>query len=436
VILFRAGEIHLVGNEWTPDAHILSNVRTRRGEEIASDTLVEDINWLNLNPYRNITVLFEPGRKFGESNLTLRSREVRPWGVYAGYANSGTKGTDRNRIFVGVNTANIPRLDHQLSYQLTTSPNFWSEDGDILGGAEDADYVSHSGVYFVPLPWRHKLTLQASLVDTKQSLQAPFSQDSKALQTYAEYAIPLRIHGEFQVEIYGGGAYKRQKTDLFFDDLPANSTEIEIGQAVTGVRASVTDRLGALNLDIRGVFSPGDAFDHNTDAAFVAASGNPDARARYAYFYGSVHRVTQLLASPAITLDTRALFQTTGDALPEIEQLAIGGSQTVRGYSELEVAGERGFVVSNELRFPAFSFLASGRLGLTDRAQLFVFYDYGRVHQVFEDKTFRLAAAGVGLDYRLGDKFAVSLSYGQALRDALLTKEGDQRVHAKATVRY
>jgi len=435
VTQFRIGEIKTVGNLWTSDDYILRNIQLSPGDEIASDKLVEDTNWLNLNPYRNLTAVFEPGRKPGETNLTLRSRETRPWSVYAGYANSGTPSTDRNRTILGFNVANVLMTDSQLAYQLTTSPNVWYGGGDIFGGAGKPDYLSQSATYFIPLPWRHKVNLQASNVKTNATLTAPFTQSNETTQVYGEYAVPVSSSGPLRVEIYGGIDLKNQKTDVFFAGATARKTTLNIVQGVIGTRAQVTHRLGVAGFDVRGIFSPGGVVGNNNDAAFAAASTNPNASSSYSYFYGKFNQVTPVFGT-GFALQTNLTLQLSGKALPGIEQLTLGGAATVRGYNELEVSGDKGVIFSNELRTPPFKILSRGSSRIEDQAVLYGFLDYGYARDRFAGVTHQLAGVGVGVDYSLNNYLQMSLSYGNALKNSIRTEKGEQRGNINVTFKY
>lgn len=431
---FRIGSIETQGNRWTSDDYVRRNIRLSTGDEIASDKLVEDANWLNLNPYRNLVVVFEPGRKPGETNLTLRSREVKPWTVYGGYANSGTPATDKNRIIAGFNIANLPMIDHQFAYQLTTSPNVWQGGGKLSGNSK-LDYLSHAATYFVPLSWRHKLNFQGSYVESNSVLNSPFTQANKTIQAYGEYAIPLATSGAFRLEIYGAADFKHQKTDLFFSGALARATTLNIAQGVLGARGRIAHELGVASFDVRGVISPGDIVDHNNDAAFVAASTNPDAHSNYNYFYGKLNQVTPI-AKTGFLVQSNVTVQLSDKALLGIEQLAMGGASTVRGYSELEVSGDQGVIFSNELRAPAFQVLGKSKKGIEDRAVLFGFVDYGFAKDRFSGTTSRPASIGAGLDYSLNNYLQASVSYGHALKNTVRTNSGDHRGHFNFTLRY
>lgn len=432
--VFTLGSISAEGNERTSDDHILGTVRLEPGDVVDSGTLLEDLNWLNQNPYRNVAAVFEPGRKAGETDLTLRSREVKPWQVYAGYQNSGVESTDRDRIFVGFNTAGIPFTDHLLSYQLTASPDFWWDDGPF-GDAGHGQYESHSLSYFVPLPWRHKLTLQASYIDSNATLATPFTQQSESVQAYVDYAVPLREQGNLRYDAYGLVEWKQQNTSVDFAGISVRNTTLGVAQLGGGVRGSLRDDLGVTGFDLRVVVSPGGLVGHNDDSDFVASTGNPDADATYAYLFGSVRRITPIDIIDS-DLSTALRFQVGSDDLAGLEQFSAGGADTVRGYEALEVSGSQGLVFSNELRFPSLSPLADASTGVTDDLTPLAFIDTAYVNDDFSRTDEVLLGAGIGADYSIDRFFSVGVYLGVAVLETRTTDSGDMRGHITATIRY
>lgn len=453
VLPFQVGKKRAEGNIWTPDDHLLKTVRSASGEEIASDELIEDINWLNLNPYRKLGVVFEPGAKPGTTDIIIRSDEQKPWSVYAGYRNSGSRKDDLDRLFAGFNIANIPFLDDQLSYQLTASPTV-IESGDIFDLEGTKGFLSHSLSYFAPLTypngWRHKLQLEAGYIQSFNDLTSPFTQFNRTLQLYGEYAIPLNSRSSIIREFYGAIDFKQQQNDTFFANIPVSETTLDIVQFVAGVRGNFTTPLGWSkagagnknqarrtrgqgSFDLRFVVSPGGLGSRNSDAAFAAASGDADASASYVYLYGSVNHVTPLPRK--FSWDTEIAFQLSNEALPSLEQFSYGGYNSVRGYLTNEASGDNGIMLRNDLVFPGFELLgASGKVN--DWLTPYAFVDVGHSTDRFAGTTSNLASIGLGLDYQLQSNLSATLTYSHILRDGTETEAGDSTIFGSVTSRF
>lgn len=435
VLSFVAGDIALDTEGNAQEEHIRNNVSQQAGEEIDTDQMLEDLNWLNQNPFRNTTVVFEPGQKAGETNLTLRTRQQRPWSIYTGYANSGQNSSDTNRLFAGFTAAGIPFIDHVISYQFTASPDLFNNDARPGSGSSRPSYMSHSGVYTIPLPWRHRATFQANYTSTNSVLTSPFTQLGVTSQIYGEYVIPVQVTGPLKFEVYGGAEYKRQDTDLFFAGTNVLSTGIDIFQIVGGARGLITDAWGTTGYDFRAVHSPGNITSRNTVAAFIPASGNPGSQVNYTYFYGSLNRVQQLFDSRT-ALSARAAFQWSEDFLPGPEKFSAGGAASVRGYDTQEASGDKGVYGSLELRAPATALIANLISRIQDSFVVYGFFDTGYVRDSFLNRNLTLAGIGAGIDYTANNNVTVNLSWGHALRAGLTTAKNDDQFYINAIIRY
>jgi len=435
VVEFRRGRLSTEGNLWTPEGFLRRNIRIKKGGLIKSDVLSQDLDWLNRNPFRGVNAIFQPGKRTGDSDLRLRVKERKPWQVYAGYSNTGTQATDRNRFYLGANITNIPIIDHQLGYKFTTSSDFWNAPDDALGSNSNLSYVSHAATYKIPLPWRHNLHLQGSYVTTKSDLVTPFTQETSSSQLALGYAVPLWLPKGVRAEFSAGFEYKRQVVELYFDGTQANKTQLDILQFNAGAMASWSDSLGQSSVDLRLVVSPGGLTSDNSSPAFVAATGDPSADPRYTYFYGHLKRRTKLPAQ--FFWMTDLVIQVANRSLPGIEHLALGGKATARGYEELEASGDNGVILSNELHFGGGKLLGEIKgFGFTDRISPYAFLDFGFVEDRFNTESQSFLSTGVGASYGLTQHFFVSADLGVALRDGASTQKGDKRFQIQMTASY
>jgi hemolysin activation/secretion protein len=122
--------------------------------------------------------------------------------------------------------------------------------------------------------------------------------------------------------------------------------------------------------------------------------------------------------------------QYTPYALVSNEQLAIGGFDTVRGYTEAAALGDRGWDASFELRS---NFFAKALRLPESLVHGFVFFDYGRVSVVDPlpkqvDKA-ELASYGVGIRLLPWHGISADLEYARAAKDSTTTKKDAQRAH-------
>jgi len=427
------------GNERTSDSYILGTVRARRGEPVDSEQLLDDINWLNQNPFRNSVVVFEPGTKPGTTDLAIRTTEGKPWRVYTGASYNGVPQGDDTRLFAGINFANPFLPEHQIGYQLTVSPDAFAS-GNLFELGQDLGYVSHAGSYFAPIDYgngvRHKLRLDATYVQSGDELTAPFTQSSDTLSVYGDYATSLSAIDGVEAETYGGVDFKQQKSNVFFGGVLSTSTTLNILQVVGGIRGSYGEQSptgGVRNsFDLRLVYSPGDLLANNDDAAFVAASGDPDAHASYVYAYGEITHTTAL--SSALVARTKAAVQGSPQILPGVEQIALGGKNSVRGYATNELTGEVGAFAQNELRWVTLDL--SGDSAGQVAAQPFSFLDIGSAYDIGNDTTQNLLSAGLGIDLAAGRNLTASVAGAVSLVAGPKTRAYAPSVYADVTASF
>jgi hemolysin activation/secretion protein len=142
--------------------------------------------------------------------------------------------------------------------------------------------------------------------------------------------------------------------------------------------------------------------DDIPDGRFVAWLG----QFQWAHLFSERFLRTQLLI--------RADVQVANDPLLSLEQFAVGGLATVRGYRENQLVRDNGVVASVELRIPVLS----DRLG-PHSIEFVPFVDFGRSWNVDETPSKRtLGSIGLGLRYAFNDWFRAEAYWGGRLNSA------------------
>jgi len=114
----------------------------------------------------------------------------------------------------------------------------------------------------------------------------------------------------------------------------------------------------------------------------------------------------------------RVSGQWTGESLLALEQLSVGGFNTVRGYLENQLVRDRGISSSVEVRVPVL-FQKSGAAMLS----LAPFFDFGggwNLHQSAGPST--ISSAGVGLVFNLDRHISAEIYWGGRFRDVNIPK--------------
>lgn len=423
----RFGQVRVEGEKWFSAALIAGAIRLQSGEIIAGRSLLEDLAWINRNPFRQVDLVFTRSPNPGETDLVLRANDRLPLRLSAGYDDSGNALTGFDRVLAGVYWGNAFGLDHELGYQLSASPDF-------------RKLVAHSGSYTIPLPaWRHAFTVSGSYAESRPDLAGGFfTLKGRTWQVGARDRIPLPAFGTFTQELSAGIDFKRSNNNLAFGGMQVFAQENDIAQAVATYTLGRSDRFGATSASLTATGSPGGLSAGNHTRVFRAARSF--ARADYAYVRLEVERTTKLPAG--FSWLVRGTGQLATANLLASEQLGFGGADSLRGYEDHEANGDDGFIFVNELHARTGS--VSPHLGLTkatDRFDPLVFWDYGiaRSHTPLPGETtqIEMSSVGVGLHYNLSTWFSLRAAYGWQLKDSGVSDgRRHSRGHVSATLAY
>lgn len=420
VLQARLGEVKVKGNKYFSDKVLTAQIRTAPGALLTSKKILDDLNWLNQNPFRRVGLVYARGEEVGTTDLVLQVEDRRPLRFYVGYDDSGNDATGNNRYSAGVNWGNAFGLDHQLNYQFTTT--------------DDLDtFYAHSASYVVPLPWRHTLTTYATYANsTAEVIAGTLNADGESYSTGVRYAVPLPSTPKLTHQLFFGYDYKFSSNSLILlpsSHAPANKTEVS--QFNIGYAANLRDSFGATTLTATGFYSPGDMTPHNHTADFSKANAGA---ADYSYGNLTIERVTLLPAD--FSLVAKITGQLSSDNLLVSEQLGAGGYATVRGYDERVANAEEGILASVELHTPSIHVFGN------DQLQFLGFWDGAQLYRHEDDPTlgatnsYSLSSAGVGLRYAFSTYMSVRLDYGWQMKDSAVGSFGDSRGHVGVVLSY
>ena len=266
VIVFKVADIKVTGA--AAESYQPSRIRLVPGQEIDARKLETDLDWANRNPFRQVEAVFGPGKDLGLTDVNIQVTDRKPWQVYAGYANSGTRLTDRNRYYVGASGA--PSADVFASYQLTGSGNFWADDG-VFSRVDEAKYVSQAGRLLTPLGLRTSLEVVGDHVLTNERpnnlfrIKTQTSQASAIVRTALSDLLPSAVG-----DLLGGVELKHQLRTTIFDGTPVAEGSADVAQLVVGWNGRWSDNLGTNTLDVRFKSNPGGILPGNNSLAWSA----------------------------------------------------------------------------------------------------------------------------------------------------------------------
>ncbi|HEX9079839.1 MAG TPA: ShlB/FhaC/HecB family hemolysin secretion/activation protein, partial [Desulfuromonadaceae bacterium] len=129
--------------------------------------------------------------------------------------------------------------------------------------------------------------------------------------------------------------------------------------------------------------------------------------------------------------------QYTDDFLVPGEQFGLGGADSVRGFTERELASDCGFAGNVEIYTPNIAPL----LNISEtQVRLLGFYDTGAVFPAAGAPAgtpeYAIASVGTGIRLAWSSNFSFALDWGYVLRSDGITKEGDSAIHFKTMLMY
>jgi hemolysin activation/secretion protein len=426
VIVFRVAAIKVTGA--APETYPQSRIRLVPGQEIDARKLETDLDWVNRNPFRQVEAVFGPGKDLGMTDVNIQVTDRKPWQAYAGYANSGTLLTDRNRYYIGASGA--PSADVFVSYQLTGSANFWADDG-LFNRPDEAKYVSHAGRLLTPLGLRTSLEVVGDHVLTNERpnhlfrIKTQTSQASAIVRTALSDLLPSTTG-----DLLGGVELKHQLRTTIFDGTPVAQGSADVAQLVVGWNGRWSDNLGANTLDVRFKSNPGGILSGNSSEAWNAFTNGRMTDVQTNLVTLEFGRLTPLPKGLSLKSEVSALVSSR--PLPDTERIGLGGIHAVRGYVVEDGAVDQALILRNSLyvSMPSMPSWMPGTLAP------FLLADVGWGRDLFSRSDSTLSSVGAGLDFAAGSNFNAKLLAARAMTDALHTPAGSWRVSVQASVSY
>ncbi len=336
VLVAKLGSVKAEGAKYFSNEKIASQFRTKPGEEIRSERVNEDLQWMNQNPFYSTSLLYEPGQKLGETDVVLLTQDRFPLRVYGGYENVGDPITGTPRFLAGLNWGNAFGVGHQFNYLFITETH-------------PKNWYANMASYLIPLPWRDLFMVYGSYTLTEPSVGADLGLQGKGWQVCGKYST-LFTYSICEFEAYIGYEFKRTNNFLTFGVAPVFNNYIDISQFVLGLDAQMEYEAGNTSAEIKFYLSPGNMTAFNRTAYFLTER----AGSKCNYIYGRFN-LEQILKLPlGMTWAFNSMIQGSSAKLLPSEEMIFGGYYTVRGYDEFEVLSDNGVLIKNEIRSRPF----------------------------------------------------------------------------------
>lgn len=415
VIESKVGKLTVSGNRHARTDRIKRWIRLQPGQTINEANLLRDITWINMNPFRSASIFFIPGEKTGTTDVNVRVIDRKPWRLYGGGDNSGSKHTGRARWFTGFNLENAFFPENLFSFQYTTSADFHK-------------FNSYTIQYVAPFSWRHTLSVFAGYALVRPDMVGFTQSLGRSYQASGRYEIPLwGTYPSLPQQLTLGFDFKGTNNNLIFgeDNLErVRHTLVNLTQFVFGYHLNFERWRQKIALGPEVLWSPGQLVPHESLSDYESL--NPHATPHYLYgrfFYTHNAPLPQrwsCFGQLRLQLSTQSLISS--------EQFGFGGYNTVRGYPERVVNGDNGVCINVEVRTPPVPFLSYFYSKIPrDSFFALVFYDYGHAwdHKQIPGLPLKqtLSSFGAGIRYNLSSYLNARLDIGYPLHKVQSVQE-------------
>ncbi len=402
-------EIEITGNRRLNSNYLRSRLERATRRPLNRDRLLEALQLLQLDPLiATISAELQAGSRPENSRLEVRVKEADTFSgeVFADNNRSPSVGSFRRGV--RINQANLLGLGDglEVSYANTDGSN------------------EFNGSYTVPVNARNGTIAFAASAASTDIIEEPFDRvqiEGKSRTYELSYRQPIVEKPDRTLAL--GLSFSRQESDTFLggERFALSAGANERGETrVSAVRffQEYVQRSSNQVFAARSQFSLGTKF---LDA--TANDSGPDSR--FLAWRGQAQYVR--LLAPETLLIVRSDIQLADRPLLSLEQIGIGGVQSVRGYRQDLLLTDSGAIASTEVRIPVWRVpQVEGLL------QVAPFIDFGVGWNHSGEKpnpdSDKLLGAGLGLVWQMGDRLNVRLDYGIPLINA---RSGDRTLQEK-----
>ncbi|MBX7066715.1 MAG: hypothetical protein K1X28_05745 [Parachlamydiales bacterium] len=409
VIVSRVDQCQVSGNKWFFNSYYSNKFSLSKNDPLNTKDLLNDIAWLNRNPFQNATAIFSPGETPETTDVTIMPNDRFPVRIYTGADNTGNDSTQNTRIWAGCNWGYAFFLNQVLSYQYTTSidcKSFWA----------------HTFNYTMLFPWKNALVLYGGFSGVRPKFD-DFGGTGNSYQGSLRYQIPFKpLYTTFYQELTAGFDFKRTNNNINFVPQPAIEVivnQVNLFQLVAQYTFGMQWGKNQLTFMIESYGSPGQWLPDQQNSRYNALSFG----SKNAYLYGK-GSLSYLQYYRDFSFYWFLRGQGSSANLLPSEELGIGGYDTVRGYEERAINAANGVIFNFEIRSPQFPIFYH-KPGQKDQTMLLVFFDYGGGNYTQKvpgvKNWLQIYSVGPGLRYHLKDYISLRFDWGFQLKTAPYT---------------
>lgn len=395
-------DVTFKGQNWYREAFLQSYIDSftvgENGELVTDASLERRMLLLNDLPGLQARATLVPGERFGTTSIDIEITE-KLFGAFLGYSNSGTEDTGENRVDVGVEINNPLTLGDQLSLRSIQST--------------DNLFRYERIAYSMPIGY-DGLKLGVSALNTDYKLGGVFeSLDISGRVRSHDVTLSYPFTRTRSKNIIGALQYRKTTTKQFVFDLPFSESSLPLTTASVYYNRIADDSSAtAINIAYSTNF-----WYHGDEDRQERVSSKLDAD--LTYLTGATRNWDFFFRGQGVY---------SSSALPDTEKFSLGGSESVRGYPSSQVRGDKGYLVTMEMRRQWRIASVPGYFS--------AFVDTGGVNNKGFDGYDRISSAGVGVTVFAGNYGRMKVEYAKPLSDEDARDDKSDRVWFSMSLSY
>jgi hemolysin activation/secretion protein len=407
VIEGTLSRINVEGNYWFRSSYFTSRLQRDAGPPVNVNALQQRLQLFQTDPrIERINAALQPGETRGESVLNVRVAERRPIKAWLEYNNFSAPGVGSNRVLGTIVDESLLGFGDRVSVQYGQS---FGVDSNAHGSGINPNLNVNYVIPFTPYD-------TTFAVDYRRTDFTVIDSNVKALDINGKFELigfTLRqpvirtLSQEFALALSG-------QSESFRTSLLGNPFEFQAG-STNGLSQVSALRFAQeyVHRTQDQVISGLSRMSFGLPVLGATVNSGPDQATGEFFSWLGQTQLVRRLNPTRVTLLARADLQLANKHLFLMEQMAVGGRYSVRGYREFTQLGDNVFLGSLETRIPVYTSAVGEEL-----LYLVPFFDYGRAwntNTVVDPTPDWLGSLGVGTIWNFwrGSRFEVY--WGQRL---------------------
>ncbi len=424
--------MNVEGNYWFRSSYFTSRLQGDAGPPVNVHALQERLRLFQTDKrIERINAELRPGERRGESALSIRVAERRPIKAWLEYNNFATPGVGSNRVMGTIEDQNLLGFGDTLRVQYGQS---FGVDVNAHGSGINPNLNVHYAIPFTPYDTTFAVDYRRTDFTVIESNVKPLDITGKFESIGFTFRQPVFRTPSQEFALALTGQSQSFRTSLLTTPFEFQSGSTDGLSKVSALRFSQE----YVHRTQDQVISALSRMSVGIPVLGATVNNGPDQATGEFFSWLGQTQLVRRLNPTRVTLLARADLQLSNRHLFLIEQMAVGGRYSVRGYREFTQLGDNAFLGSIETRIPVYTSAIGEEL-----VYLVPFFDYGRawntnvVNLEVTPSPEWLASVGVGTIWNFWQGSRFELYWGQRLNpptQAKHTNLQDYGVHFQLVV--